>query len=54
MQESEILQRVTEMALRQPKTFQIIETISLRQLQRLQTSDGLSDLKNTYISPSFI
>jgi Protein of unknown function (DUF4007) len=42
MQESEILQRVTEMALRQPKTFQTIETISLRQLQRLQTSAGLA------------
>jgi hypothetical protein len=54
MHESEILQRVTGMAAHYPKVFQIVESTSLRQLHRLQESDGLSDLKATYKAPSFI
>jgi len=54
MQESEVLQRVTEMASRQPKTFRIVESTSLRQLHRLQKSDGFSDLRAAYRTPRFI
>lgn len=53
MQESEIIQRVTDLAARQPKVFQIIESANLRQLHRLQKSDGLSDLKAAYRTPRF-
>jgi hypothetical protein len=53
MQEPEILQRVTEMA-RQTRTFRIVESMSLRQLHRLQRDDGLNDLKSAYTAPSFI
>ena len=54
MQESEIIHRVTELAARQPKVFQIIESTNLRQLQRLQKSDGLNDLKAAYRTPRFV
>jgi len=54
MQEPEVLQRVTEVAARQPKAFQIVESTSLRQLHRLQESDGLNDLKAAYTTPNFI
>lgn len=54
MQESEILQRVTELALRQPKVFQIVESTNLRQLHRLHGGDGLSDLKAAYRTPRFL
>jgi hypothetical protein len=54
MQESEILQRVTDLAVRQPKVFQIVESTNLRQLNRLHKSDGLSDLKAAYRAPRFI
>ena len=54
MQEPEVLQRLTVMASRQPKVFQIIESTSLRQLRRLQRSDGLNDLKASYRTPSFM
>ena len=54
MQESEILQRVTAIASRHPKVFQIVESTSLRQLRRTQGSDGLNDLKSAYKTPSFI
>ena len=54
MQEPELVQRVTDMASRQPKTFQVIESMSLRQLHRLQRSDGTNDLKAAYRNPSFI
>ena len=53
MHESEILQRVTELAARQPKTFQIVESTSLRQLRRLHESDGFADLKAAYLAPTF-
>lgn len=54
MQEPEILQRITEMASLQPNAFQIVESTSLRQLRRLQESDGLTDLKAAYLAPHFI
>ena len=54
MQESEVLQRLIEMALRRPKVFQIAESMNLRQLLRLKPSDGFSDLKSAYKTPSFI
>lgn len=53
MQESEIIQRVTDLAARQPKVFQIVESTNLRQLHRLQKSDGLKDLEAAYRSPRF-
>lgn len=54
MQESEIVQRVSDLAARQPKVFQIIESANLRQLHRLQESDGFSDLKAAYRAPRFL
>ncbi len=54
MQESEIIQRVSELALRQPKVFQIVESANLRQLHRLQKSDGVADLKAAYRAPRFL
>jgi len=54
MHETEILQRVSEMASRQPKVFRIIESMSMRQLHRLKKNDGFNDLKSAYITPSFI
>jgi hypothetical protein len=54
MQDSEVLQRVTEMASRQPKVFQIVESTSLRQLHRSHGSDGINDLKTAYRIPIFI
>lgn len=54
MQESEIIHRVNELALRQPKVFQIVESANLRQLHRLQESDGFADLKAAYRAPRFL
>lgn len=54
MQEPEVLQRVTEMASRRPKTFQIVESTSLRLIHRRQESDGFDELKAAYRTPSFI
>lgn len=54
MQEPEILQRVNDLAASQSKTFQIIESTSLRQLRRLTTHDGHQDLRAAYKSPRFI
>ncbi len=54
MQEPEILQRITEMAVRHPKVFQIVEPTSLRQLRRLKASDGLTDLQAAYRKPTFV
>jgi len=53
MQESEVLQRLAEMTARRPKVFQIVESKSLRQMLRHRRSDGLSDLKSAYKTPSF-
>ncbi len=54
MQEAEILHRVTDLAVRQPKVFQIVESTNLRQLHRLHASNGLSDLKAAYQTPRFV
>ena len=54
MQENEILHRVSELALQQPKVFQIVESMNLRQLRRLARSKGYSDLKAAYRAPSFV
>lgn len=54
MQESEVIQRVTDLAARQSKVFQIVESTNLRQLHRLQKSDGVDDLKAAYRTPRFI
>jgi len=54
MQESEIVQRVGELAARQPKVFEIIESANLRQLHRRQESDGLGDLEAAYRAPRFL
>jgi hypothetical protein len=54
MQESEILQRITEISARQPKVFRIVESTSLRQLHRLQRSDGFDDLRAAYKAPCFV
>jgi hypothetical protein len=54
MQEAEIIQRVNELATRQPKAFQIVESANLRQLHRLQESDGLGELKAAYRTPRFL
>jgi hypothetical protein len=54
MHETEILQRVSEMASRQPKVFRITESMSMRQLHRLKKNDGFNDLKSAYITPSFM
>lgn len=54
MQESEIILRVGGIAARQPKIFEIIESANLRQLHRLQESDGLGDLKAAYRAPRFL
>jgi hypothetical protein len=54
MQEPEIIARVTRMTSRQPKIFRIVESMSLRQLHRLQQSDGLNELEEAYKSPNFV
>ena len=54
MQESEVLQRVIRMSSSHPKVFQLVESTNLRQLHRLQSSDGVSELKSTYKNPSFV
>lgn len=54
MQESEILQRVADLANTQPDIFQTTESANLRQLRRLQRSDGHADLRTAYQSPRFL
>jgi len=54
MQEAELVERVANLAADHPTVFQIIDSVSLRQLHRPSASDGLSDLKAAYRSPSFI
>ena len=54
MQEAEIIQRVNELATRHPKIFRIVESANLRQLHRLQDSNGLGDLKAAYRAPRFL
>jgi hypothetical protein len=54
MSEAEILQRVSELAERQAKTFQIVESTNLRQLRRPKAYSGLDDLRDAYQSPRFL
>lgn len=54
MQESEVVARVTQMASRQPRRYRIVESTNLRQLQRLEESDGIPDLREAYRAPIFI
>ena len=54
MQESEVIQRVTDITAFQSRVFQIVESTNLRQLHRLQKGDGLNDLKAAYRTPRFI
>jgi hypothetical protein len=54
MHESEILQRVTEMASREAKVFRLTESMSIRQLHRLEKKDGFNDLRAAYNTPSFM
>jgi len=54
MQEPEVFERVSEIAFRDSKTFQIVESTSLRQLRRHRRSDGFIDLKDAYTTPTFI
>ena len=54
MAESEILQRVSNLAQTQPNVFQITESANLRQLQRLRRSNGHADLRAAYERPRFL
>ncbi len=54
MAESEILQRVSELAQTQPNVFQITESANLRQLQRLRRTNGHGDLRGAYECPRFL
>ena len=54
MAESEILQRVSDLAQREPDVFQTTESANLRQLQRLRRSTGHSDLRGAYEKPRFL
>jgi len=54
MQESEILERVEELAFNHREMFQITESKNSRQLRRLRKSDGFDDLNYAYKSPRLI
>jgi hypothetical protein len=54
MSESEILQRVSDLAQIVPDVFQTTESANLRQLQRLRRSTGHSDLRGAYEKPRFL
>ena len=54
MAESEILQRVSNLAQTQPNVFKTTESANLRQLQRLRLSNGHSDLRAAYKRPQFL
>lgn len=54
MTESEILQRVSDLAHAQPSVFQTTESANLRQLQRLRQSNGHRDLSAAYEKPRFL
>jgi hypothetical protein len=54
MQENEVLHRVADLTRSQPDTFQATESASLRQLRRLQPSNGFDDLRAAYHSPRFL
>lgn len=54
MAESEILQRVSDLARTQSSVFQITESANLRQLRRLRKSNGHHDLRAAYAKPRFL
>jgi hypothetical protein len=54
MTESEIMQRVANLAETQPKIFRITESANLRQLQRFGRSNGHADLRSSYQKPRFL
>lgn len=54
MQESEILLRVADLTRSQPHVFRTTESANLRQLRRLERSNGHSDLRAAYRAPRFI
>lgn len=54
MAESEILQRVSDLARTQTNAFQTTESANLRQLRRLRRSSGQSDLRAAYEKPRFL
>jgi len=54
MQEPELVQRAMNLASSQPKVFQIVDSMSMRQLHRPIISDGVGDLKDAYRHPTFI
>ena len=54
MQESEVIQRINDLARVQPKVYRIVESANLRQLHRLEPSNGLDDLKSAYQTPRFL
>lgn len=54
MAESEVLQRVSNLAQTQPNVFKTTESANLRQLQRLRRSDGHIDLRAAYEGPRFL
>lgn len=54
MQEGEIVRRLSDLALKQPKTFSVTESASLRQMNRAQQSDGFYELASAYRSPRFL
>lgn len=54
MHESEVLDRMSLIVRRQSKMFQMIESVSLRQVRRLLPADGVTELRAAYKSPSFL
>ncbi len=54
MAESELLQRVDNLAQTQPNVFQTTDSANLRQIQRLRPSNGLADLRASYERPIFL
>ena len=54
MAESEILQRVSDLARTQAGVFQATESANLRQLRRLRQSTGHDDLRAAYEKPRFL
>jgi hypothetical protein len=54
MAESEILQRVSNLARAQPNVFQTTESANLRQLRRVRPNNGHAELRAAYERPRFL
>lgn len=54
MSETEVLQRLSELAGKTRRTYSLTESASLRQLHRREATDGLDDLRAAYKSPHFL